>query len=51
MNACAKGYVDIVKYLIEHGVDVTMEDANGKTALDIAMDGDQKEIAELLKGM
>ena len=51
MNACAKGYIDIVKYLIEHGVDVTMQDANGKTALDIAVDADQEEIAELLKGI
>ncbi|GAB1235549.1 hypothetical protein UT5_19440 [Ferrigenium sp. UT5] len=35
--AAAKGYPDIVKFLIEHGADCHVRDANGLTPLEIAL--------------
>lgn len=40
---------DTVKLLIEHGADKTIKDNDGKTAYDLAVENDNKELAKLLK--
>ncbi len=49
MVAASEGYIDVVELLIDAGADVTARDNNGQTALDLAMQGDHSEVAELLK--
>jgi len=36
MGAAQRGYTPIVKFLAEHGADLQMKDASGRTALDLA---------------
>lgn len=36
MGAAERGYTPMVKFLIEHGADLTLKDAIGRTALDLA---------------
>jgi ankyrin repeat protein len=36
MGAAERGYTDFVKFLAEHGADLTLKDASGRTALDLA---------------
>ena len=35
-GAAERGYTPVVKFLAEHGADLQMKDANGRTALDLA---------------
>ena len=36
MGAAERGYTPFVKFLGEHGADLSLEDARGRTALDLA---------------
>ncbi|MDZ7694726.1 MAG: ankyrin repeat domain-containing protein, partial [Balneolaceae bacterium] len=49
MQAAREGHSLVVKYLLEEGANVKLRDRNGETALSIALDNDQKEIANQLK--
>jgi hypothetical protein len=35
-GAAQRGFTEFVKFLADHGADVQMKDANGRTALDLA---------------
>ena len=48
-NGAKAGNTDVVKYLIEEGANVKLRDKNGDTAMIIAMDNDQDDIALILK--
>jgi ankyrin repeat protein len=48
--AAAMGYGDIVTLLIESGCDDSIEDINGKTASDLALEHGNLEIAKMLLG-
>lgn len=47
--ASRSGYINNVKVLLEAGARLDEQDEEGNTALDVAQDYDQKEIAEILK--
>ncbi|MFD2531656.1 ankyrin repeat domain-containing protein [Gracilimonas halophila] len=49
MLAAKGGNTDVVKYLIENGANVKLRDKNGDTAMMIAMDNDQDDIALILR--
>jgi ankyrin repeat protein len=42
--ASKHGHIDVVKYLVEKGADLTAKDKTGKTAIDIAKTEKIKEI-------
>jgi len=48
-NAIDNNYLEIVKYLVENGADISVE-REGKTLLDIATSHDLKDIVNYLKG-
>jgi ankyrin repeat protein len=43
------GDKEMVKLLIENGADMSMKNKYGKTALMLALEGEHKEVVELLK--
>ena len=47
-DAARFGHVNCVKQLIENGADKTVKNNQGKTAADVAMDYDKKDVAALL---
>ena len=50
LHDCPKNCLALVKILVEEGgADVTIEDANGKTALDYARDSDEQETVAYLE--
>ncbi len=49
MLAAKNGNNDVVKYLISKGANVKLRDKNGDTAMMIAMDNDQEDIALILR--
>lgn len=49
MKAALKGHIDIVRTLLEKGVDVNAKRKNGDTALTEAKKNDHKEIVSMLK--
>src|SRR5262249_23511748 len=48
-EAARGGHVETVRILIEHPADIGGRDANGKTALDLALDSGHPAIAEILR--
>ncbi|KAI4838317.1 acyl-CoA-binding protein [Plasmodium brasilianum] len=46
--ACDRGYLDIVKFLVDQGADIHAEDSFGDTALHIAAYSEKREIIEYL---
>lgn len=48
-RAADLGKVDAVRFLISRGIDVTVRDASGRTALDFAQESGYPEIIELLQ--
>lgn len=48
-DATENGYPDCVEILLEFGADVTAKNQKGQTALDIAIEEENKEIEELLR--
>ena len=49
MHAASSGNVELVKYLISIQADPTLQDSNGKSAYDYAIENGHSEIAELLR--
>jgi len=45
---CHIGYADIVTLLLDNGADITLQEANGKTALDIAKEKNNTKIISVL---
>ena len=45
-NACAEGYVEIARLLLERGADPTIPDKDGRVALDLVAEG--SEIAQMI---
>ncbi len=45
----ASGYTEVVKYLLEKGVDSSHKDKDGKTALDVAMEFRYGEAAKHIR--
>jgi ankyrin repeat protein len=48
MSAAVNGNLETVKTLLNHGVDLTMQDDKGRTALEMAEGKDNNEIVDLL---
>ena len=48
MRACQKGHVDVVDRLISVGVDVNVQNNDGKTALMLACQNNHLEIVKIL---
>ncbi|GMS95825.1 hypothetical protein PENTCL1PPCAC_18000, partial [Pristionchus entomophagus] len=48
--AARAGHESIVQYLLSQGVEVGRRDEKGQTVLDVAIDGEHKEIARMLVG-
>ena len=51
MIAAYKGYVDIVRFLKNQGVDLSLEDSEGDTALDLAKARNHQEVIRIIKGI
>ena len=49
MWASEKGYLEIVKLLIDSGAYVNVKDKRGRTALRYALENGRSEVAEFLK--
>ncbi|MFS0755601.1 ankyrin repeat domain-containing protein [Noviherbaspirillum sp. 1P10PC] len=49
MLAAKEGHVDRARLLLQAGADRNLKDRNGKTALQLAMDGQKKDTADLLR--
>ncbi|PKY07956.1 putative hspc200 [Aspergillus campestris IBT 28561] len=49
-KAAGFGKVDVVRYLVDEGVDLSIRDANGRTALEYARMLDQGEVVRVLEG-
>ena len=49
MMAAYKGYVDIVRFLKDQGVDLSLEDTDGDTALDLAIARNHQEVINILR--
>lgn len=49
MLAALQGYEKIVRYLLNQGADVTVEDVKGKSAIDYARKAHRRQIVQLLK--
>ena len=49
MIAALRNDYDMVKFLVEKGADVNIEDDDGDTALDMAENLELREIADILK--
>ena len=47
-DACRRGHIEIVEYLVEHGANVNVSDNDGITPLHDACRGGHKEIVEYL---
>ena len=47
--AASKGFIEIVKILLDAGADVTDVDANGSSALQLARDNGHTEVAEYME--
>lgn len=47
-GAAQSGYVDLIRFLLDHGADKTLATDDGKTARDIALESGQSAAAELL---
>ena len=48
MSACTKGYVDIVKILLEKGAEINKQDQDGWTALHWASDEGHQAVVDIL---
>ena len=48
MNAAIAGNLNLVEYLISVGADIMIQDQNGKTAFDYAIENGYSDISELL---
>ena len=48
--AAEGGYIDIARVLIENHSEINVRSEFGKTALDLAIEMDQKDVIELLRG-
>ena len=48
MMAAYKGYVDIVRFLKNQGVDLSLKDSDGDTALDLAKAGNHQEVIRII---
>ena len=48
MAASSGGHVAVIRALIEAHADVKQHSWNGKRAIDLARDGDHKEVGEIL---
>ena len=49
MNAAFQGYVDIVRFLKNQGVDLSLEDTEGDDALDLAELRNHEEVIQILR--
>jgi ankyrin repeat protein len=49
--ACANGYTDIARLLIEHGADINIRNSDGHTALDILKEEYPDKYKKLIKDM
>ena len=49
-KAAELGRVDVVQFLVREGVDLSIKDANGKTALDCARRRGKLEVVPLFEG-
>jgi ankyrin repeat protein len=49
MLAAQKGQAEMVRLLLEKGAMIDVKNREGKSALDIALQGGHREISELLK--
>lgn len=49
MSASCLGFIDIVKFLLQSGVDISKKDRNNLNALEYAIKTDNKRVVELLK--
>ena len=47
-RAAKKGFIEVIKILINHGADIAIENTNGLTAQEIAKENQQQNAAELL---
>jgi ankyrin repeat protein len=48
-NAAVYGHTEVVELLIAKNADINAKDEDGRTALDWAVSGGKKEIADLLR--
>lgn len=48
-KAAELGKVDVVRYLISQGADLSIRDANGRTAMDCAQRSNQTSVVEVLQ--
>lgn len=46
--ACTKGFIDVVKYLVEYGADINKETKDGISPLSIACSNGDQEIIKYL---
>ena len=49
MHAAYEGYVDIVRFLKNQGVDLSLEDTEGDNALDLAVLRNHGEVIKILR--
>jgi uncharacterized protein len=51
MHAAKSGYADMVQLLLQHGADPRMTNREGRTALQLALDGGYTRTAQVLQGV
>ena len=49
MQATAGGYYDIVQYRLENGAVIARQDYTGRSALDLARNGRDRDVLKLLE--
>jgi ankyrin repeat protein len=51
MYAAARGYLDVVKLLLEKGADSSLKNNDDETALDLARKQNQQAVVQLLESL